>query len=203
MDQRCIISTRRQHTWGRCMSLHVGVSCRCSKPTLCIYVHIKIPNKKRCVSDLDYSTSTTHTHSAWLGSSLNVWSYNWLNGSIYKLNFLTCRFSISSSHYPKMSPATEFSERQHPDTIVLFDVDGTLTPARAVSIHGPWTLRVCLSLWHCPCSLFPRRWRRLWPTFARRPLLALLVVQILASNMNSLVNPVSSMVMSRCMTRDD
>ncbi|KAK4514041.1 uncharacterized protein ATC70_006049 [Mucor velutinosus] len=30
-----------------------------------------------------------------------------------------------------MSPATEFSERQHPDTIVLFDVDGTLTPARA------------------------------------------------------------------------
>ncbi|KAI7903458.1 eukaryotic phosphomannomutase [Cokeromyces recurvatus] len=30
-----------------------------------------------------------------------------------------------------MSPATEFSDRQHPDTIVLFDVDGTLTPARA------------------------------------------------------------------------
>jgi phosphomannomutase len=33
-----------------------------------------------------------------------------------------------------MSPATEFSNRQHPDTIVLFDVDGTLTPARNVSL---------------------------------------------------------------------
>lgn len=32
-----------------------------------------------------------------------------------------------------MSPTTEFSDRQHPDTIILFDVDGTLTPARNVS----------------------------------------------------------------------
>lgn len=32
-----------------------------------------------------------------------------------------------------MSPASDFSDRQHPDTIVLFDVDGTLTPARNVS----------------------------------------------------------------------
>ena len=29
-----------------------------------------------------------------------------------------------------MSAATPFSEREHPDTLVLFDVDGTLTPAR-------------------------------------------------------------------------
>lgn len=34
-----------------------------------------------------------------------------------------------------MSPVSEFSERQYPDTIVLFDVDGTLTPARAVSLY--------------------------------------------------------------------
>jgi hypothetical protein len=29
---------------------------------------------------------------------------------------------------------TAFSTRQYPDTLVLFDVDGTLTPARNVSI---------------------------------------------------------------------
>ncbi|GAA5809812.1 Phosphomannomutase 1 [Mucor flavus] len=29
-----------------------------------------------------------------------------------------------------MSPVTEFANRQYPDTVVLFDVDGTLTPAR-------------------------------------------------------------------------
>jgi hypothetical protein len=29
---------------------------------------------------------------------------------------------------------TEFSTRQYPDTLVLFDVDGTLTPARNVGI---------------------------------------------------------------------
>lgn len=32
-----------------------------------------------------------------------------------------------------MSPVTEFANRQYPDTVVLFDVDGTLTPARNVS----------------------------------------------------------------------
>jgi hypothetical protein len=40
-----------------------------------------------------------------------------------------------------MSPTSEFSDRQHPDTIVLFDVDGTLTPARNVSrkhSHAPF-----------------------------------------------------------------
>ncbi|KAF8920975.1 Phosphomannomutase, partial [Haplosporangium bisporale] len=29
-----------------------------------------------------------------------------------------------------MSSASDFSDRTHPDTICLFDVDGTLTPAR-------------------------------------------------------------------------
>ncbi|KAG1439096.1 hypothetical protein G6F56_012405 [Rhizopus delemar] len=29
-----------------------------------------------------------------------------------------------------MAPINTFSERTHPDTVVLFDVDGTLTPAR-------------------------------------------------------------------------
>lgn len=32
-----------------------------------------------------------------------------------------------------MSTVLPFSERKYPDTIVLFDVDGTLTPARQVS----------------------------------------------------------------------
>lgn len=107
----------------------------------------------------------------------------------------------------KMSPATEFSERQHPDTIVLFDVDGTLTPARAVSICCPWSLRVCESVCFdiLSCSLFPRRWKILWPTFARRPLSVSLVALILASNMSSLVNLVSRVlfgvwrVIDRCM----
>lgn len=31
-----------------------------------------------------------------------------------------------------MSPISNFLERPHSDTIVLFDVDGTLTPARQV-----------------------------------------------------------------------
>lgn len=31
-----------------------------------------------------------------------------------------------------MSPISNFQERTHSDTIVLFDVDGTLTPARQV-----------------------------------------------------------------------
>lgn len=31
-----------------------------------------------------------------------------------------------------MSNASDFSDRTHPDTICLFDVDGTLTPARLV-----------------------------------------------------------------------
>jgi hypothetical protein len=29
-----------------------------------------------------------------------------------------------------------FNERQQPDTLVLFDVDGTLTPARQVRKHN-------------------------------------------------------------------
>lgn len=34
-----------------------------------------------------------------------------------------------------MSPITPFSERPIKDTIVLFDVDGTLTPARLVILY--------------------------------------------------------------------
>ena len=46
---------------------------------------------------------------------------------------------LSFSHLP-MSPAFDFLERTHSDTIVLFDVDGTLTPARQV---GYWRWYNC------------------------------------------------------------
>jgi hypothetical protein len=35
-----------------------------------------------------------------------------------------------------MSPITDFAQRDQPDTIVLFDVDGTLTPSRDVCYHS-------------------------------------------------------------------
>jgi phosphomannomutase len=35
-----------------------------------------------------------------------------------------------------MSPITDFAQRDQPDTIVLFDVDGTLTPNRDVCYHS-------------------------------------------------------------------
>lgn len=41
-----------------------------------------------------------------------------------------------------MAPITEFSKRTQPDTIVLFDVDGTLTPARGVSFDLIWIFSV-------------------------------------------------------------
>jgi len=44
--------------------------------------------------------------------------------------------SLSPSYTSMMTDApaaSNFSDREHPDTICLFDVDGTLTPARLVT----------------------------------------------------------------------
>lgn len=50
-----------------------------------------------------------------------------------------------------MSPISNFLERKHPDTIVLFDVDGTLTPARQVSYQ----------YWHNCCSMMHKAYNNM------------------------------------------
>lgn len=69
-----------------------------------------------------------------------------------------------------MAPVeSTFMERTIPDTIVLFDVDGTLTPARNVS-----RLEMEMNVkWKESFSLFHKKWKIAWHNFARRWLLVL------------------------------
>jgi hypothetical protein len=54
----------------------------------------------------------------------------------YKFLSISAHFLEALNSLIIMSPASSFTDRKRPDTICLFDVDGTLTPARLVNLSS-------------------------------------------------------------------